>query len=66
MSLSFDHVVSGMLFRLLTLVWNLLSPFDFYNATKRMRLDLIFVALPFYRVTEIDCSFSGGSNDFVS
>lgn len=55
-----------MLLRLPTSLANVLSQFSFYKIAKQMRMNRVFVALAFHRVTEIDWSSSGGSDDFPS
>lgn len=42
------------------------QPFVFDKDAERMRLDPVFVAFAFHRVTEIDWYLCGGSDDFVS
>lgn len=65
-TLRFDDVEGGILFRLTTLILNVLSHFESYKVSERTRRDPVFVFLAFYRKMKIDRSSSCRSNDFVA
>lgn len=54
-----------MSFRLPTSLVNVLSKFRFYKCSERICMDPVLVALAFPRVTEVDWSSSGRTDDFV-
>lgn len=62
-SFRFDHVESGMLFRLSISLVNVLSHFGFYRIAEKMHMDHVLAALLYHSVTEIDW-FSSGSSDY--
>lgn len=65
-SLRSDHVRGSMLFRWPTPLENILSYFGFYRIAESIFMDPVLVALVFHRETEVNWSWSGVSDDFLS
>lgn len=65
-SLCLNHVNGGMFPLLLTTLPNILSHLRFYKRAERMCIDPVLIAFAFPRVTEVYCSWYGGSESFVS
>lgn len=64
-SLTFYRIEESLLSRLPTSMWIVFSHFIFYKVVERTRMDLVFVSLAPYSVTEVDWTSFGGSDDFV-